>query len=123
MNDTNKILGYNLQFIRKKKKVSVKELAEKLNTTPSTIYNWEKGKYQPDIESLLTLSQILEVSLDELFGNKFKTYSLEKDNLDILKKYKLVNTATFFKELNMFDINELNTLEKMIQIVKKDKKN
>lgn len=46
--------------------LSQEELAERLYVTRQTLSNWETGKTYPDINSLLRLSAIFRVSLDEL---------------------------------------------------------
>ena len=46
--------------------LSQEELAEQLFVTRQTLSNWETGKTYPDINSLLRLSAVFHVSLDEL---------------------------------------------------------
>lgn len=41
-------------------------LAEKIYVSPKTISNWETGRTFPDIESLINLSQLYHLSLDDL---------------------------------------------------------
>lgn len=47
-------------------KLSQEELAEKVYVSRQTISNWETGKNYPDIHSLLLLSLLFNVSLDQL---------------------------------------------------------
>ena len=61
----------NLNRFRKQKKLSQKELAGKLEVGVTTISNWETGVSQPSIEHLLKLSQILEVTVDQLIENPY----------------------------------------------------
>lgn len=42
------------------------QLAQKIYVFPKTISNWERGKTFPDIESLINLSQLYHLSLDNL---------------------------------------------------------
>ena len=46
--------------------LSQEELAEKVYVTRQTISNWENNKNYPDIHSLLLLSSLFEISLDQL---------------------------------------------------------
>lgn len=46
--------------------LSQEELAEKIYVTRQTISNWETGKNYPDIHSLLLLSSLFHVSLEQL---------------------------------------------------------
>ncbi len=57
-----------LQEIREQKNIMQKELAERLNKTRACISSWETNKTEPDIQSLISLADILEVSTDYLLG-------------------------------------------------------
>jgi len=46
--------------------LSQEELAEKVYVTRQTISNWENNKNYPDIRSLLLLSSLFNISLDQL---------------------------------------------------------
>lgn len=45
-----------------------KEVAEKLKTTNSAVCDWEKGRTQPDLEMLVALATLFNVSVDYLLG-------------------------------------------------------
>ena len=51
---------------RNKLSLSQEELAEKLYVTRHTIGNWENNKSYPDIHSLILLSQIFDMTVDNL---------------------------------------------------------
>lgn len=59
-------LGKQIQFYRKQKQLSQDDLAEKLFVSRQSISNWERGATYPDIQNLLLLSQVFEISLDTL---------------------------------------------------------
>ncbi|MBQ8298096.1 MAG: helix-turn-helix transcriptional regulator [Ruminococcus sp.] len=59
----------NLVRYRKKKGLTQGQLAKLLSVTPQAVSKWEKGSY-PDSELLPSIAQILDVSLDVLFGLK-----------------------------------------------------
>lgn len=42
------------------------ELANRLGTTPVTIYNWERGKHEPKASQLRALARVFGVSMDEI---------------------------------------------------------
>ncbi len=42
------------------------ELAFKLNVTPATVYNWERGRYEPKASQLRALARVFGVSMDEI---------------------------------------------------------
>ena len=61
---------YNL---RKQKGLSQEELANRLNVSRQTISKWEVGDSTPDMEKLIAISDMFEISLDELVMDKVPT--------------------------------------------------
>lgn len=70
--------GQLIAACRKEKRLTQKELAAKLGVTNKAISKWETGQGMPDISMLLKLSEILEVSVEELLSG-------EKTEKEILK--------------------------------------
>ena len=58
-------LGLQIKKYRSHYSYSQEELSEKLFVSRQTISNWENDKSYPDIQSLLLLSSIFEISLDQ----------------------------------------------------------
>lgn len=59
-------LGKNIQALRKAKHMTQSELAEKLMVSRQAVSKWESDFNEPDIKTLIALSQIFQVSIDEL---------------------------------------------------------
>lgn len=59
----------NLKKARKAKGLTAQELAKLLDYSTGTINKYEQGFYEPDIQTLLKLSKILDCSVDYLIGN------------------------------------------------------
>ena len=59
-------IGNQIKSYRENLKISQEELADRVFVSRQTISNWENNKNYPDIKSLLLLSNIFEVSLDQL---------------------------------------------------------
>ena len=59
-----------LYELRKQKGFSQEELANRLNVSRQTISKWEVGESTPDMENLVAISELFEISLDELVLNK-----------------------------------------------------
>ena len=55
-----------LYELRKQKGFSQEELANRLNVSRQTISKWEVGESTPDMEKLVAISDLFEVSLDEM---------------------------------------------------------
>lgn len=51
---------------RKEHQLTQEQLAEKIFVSTKTISNWETGKTKPDIENLILLAKLFDLSLDDL---------------------------------------------------------
>ncbi len=78
-------LGSQIKKYRNELSMSQDELAEKVFVSRQSISNWENDKTYPDIKSLLLLSEVFQVSLDQLV----------KGDLEIMKKE--ISTQEFVK--------------------------
>lgn len=64
-------LPSRLKELRKKNHYSQEYVAEQLNISRQAISNWENEKSAPDLENLMLLADLYNLSLDELLdGNK-----------------------------------------------------
>lgn len=77
-------LGENIKKLRKEKNLSQEQLAEMLNVSRQAVSKWESGKAYPDIENLILLRDIFNVTLDDLIINENKTKSEDTIELDKL---------------------------------------
>ena len=59
-------VGVQIKKYRNELGLSQEKLAEKVYVSRQTVSNWETGKNYPDIHSLLLLSSLFGVSLDQL---------------------------------------------------------
>ncbi|OQO78955.1 helix-turn-helix domain-containing protein [Enterococcus durans] len=64
--------------------ITQERLAKELNVSRSAISNWEIGRNYPDIQTLIDLSKILDVSLDFLLNTD--NTIVEKIDEDLSKK-------------------------------------
>ncbi len=59
-----------LYQLRKQKGLSQEELANRLNVSRQTVSKWEVGDSTPDMEKLMAMSELFDVSLDQLVLGK-----------------------------------------------------
>ncbi len=59
-------IGKHIKELRTIYKLTQTQLAEKLNTTQDTISLWELGKSYPDIQNLVKLCELFDVTPNEL---------------------------------------------------------
>ena len=60
-----------LKIVLVEKKKTSKWLSEQLKITPSTVSKWCTNTSQPDIETLIRISKLLGVELEELLNKQF----------------------------------------------------
>lgn len=97
-----KTIGEFIQFLRKEKGLTQKELAEKVNVSDKTISKWENGNSTPDIGMLKPLCDALEISVNELIsGEKLlpEEYSkkAEENIMTLLSKNRLDRRASIIQ--------------------------
>ncbi len=61
--------GLKISQLRKEKNITQMELADLMGVSYQAVSNWERGNSMPDISKLPELSEILEVSIDELLND------------------------------------------------------
>ncbi|MEC3228185.1 helix-turn-helix transcriptional regulator [Bacillus thuringiensis] len=66
------MLSERLVYFRKKNKLTQNDVAYRLNVVRSTYTNWEAGRSEPDVSTLIKLSDIYNVSLDNLVGRGYR---------------------------------------------------
>ena len=63
-------IGKFLASLRKEKKLTQQELAEKLGVSDRTIGNWENGRNMPDLSLFKPLCDELDISLNDLMSGE-----------------------------------------------------
>lgn len=59
-------LGKNIQYLRKQKKITQEQLAEKMSVSRQTVSKWESDEIVPELAKIITLSDIFSCKLDVL---------------------------------------------------------
>lgn len=70
----------NLKALRRQAGMSQEKLAEKLGVSRQAVTKWETNTGIPDIENLMAVSTLFDISIDELLGNE----TTEKKQTDYL---------------------------------------
>ncbi|WP_347564871.1 hypothetical protein DOK67_0001027 [Enterococcus sp. DIV0212c] len=65
-----------------------KDLAEKLNVSDKTISSWETGRTYPDVQMLISLSELFGITLDEFMRGDSKMVKRIDTDLKLKKVYK-----------------------------------
>lgn len=92
--------------------LSQEELAEKIFVTRQSVSNWETGKTYPDLQSLLRLSELFGLSLDELIKGDIEIMKETIDREEIQKMNHWGNLlAVLFLAMVILPVPLLKTLD------------
>lgn len=84
-------VGQKLQIARNKQELTQEQIAQQLQVSRQTISNWENNKSYPDIVSLITLSELYQISLDQLLkGDKAMIEHLSKSTNTVASNRRLL---------------------------------
>ena len=86
--DINAIIGNNLLKLRKNKKLTQLELAEKFNYSDKSISKWEKGESLPNVEILCELAEFYGVTMNDLTSDKEISFETQSHDAKKEKKNK-----------------------------------
>ena len=82
-------LGEQIKSRRSELNMTQEQLAEKLFISRSTVSNWEIDRNYPDIKLLISLSDVLDISLDKLLkGNTGAVNSIAYDTEQKMRNLK-----------------------------------
>ena len=87
-------LGTQIRKYRNERTLSQEALAEKVYVSRQTVSNWENDKSYPDVKSLMLLSEVFEVSLDQLIKGDVEIMKEQIDQTDQKKFERLSNIFT-----------------------------
>ena len=83
------------------------QVAERIMVSRQTISNWENGKSLPDIISIMKLSDLYQISLDELLkGDSKMKEKIEKDVKIANGNKYVLQQQNPFRRIIMFDFVE-----------------
>lgn len=97
-----------LYELRKQRGLSQEELAGKLNVSRQTVSKWELGDSTPDMEKLIAISDLFEISLDELVLGKTQPNDTQPQ-----KQNSFINTL----EEKVCTLRNKNRLLKVLKII------
>ena len=72
-------VGQRLKIRRKELGFTQDYVAAELGITRQTMSNWENGRSYPDIERIIRLSELYNLSLDELLKGEYRGQPLLED--------------------------------------------
>lgn len=70
-----------IRELREEAQMTQKQLADRISNMQRNVSNWEQGVSEPDLQTVVAIADIFNVSLDELFGREQADIQV-RDNAD-----------------------------------------
>ena len=111
-------IGRKISELRKDKNMTQMELADQMGISFQAVSNWERGNSMPDISKLPELAEVLNVSLDELLGEK--TILVEAAINDSIEEV-ITNCDACAEEISeILPILKPEQINTLVKVVKED---
>lgn len=85
---TKEEIGFILKKLRLSCNMTQKEIAEKIGRTQQIIGHWETGYAQPDANTLFTLCELYNTTVDEAFGFVRTKQGISTNEYELVEKYR-----------------------------------
>ena len=92
-------VGKKIRELRRKAELTQSELAKKIGVSTGAVGLWEVNKREPDIDILLKMSKIFDVTIDYILGNdetntltiigrngSYCKFQLSEDKIEVIAK-------------------------------------
>lgn len=96
------IFADKLIKLRKKNGWSQEELAEQMNVTRQSVSKWEGAQSVPDIEKMIKLSNLFEVSIDYLLKDEIE----EEEQIEVLENTSPIRRVSMEEASKFLDIKK-----------------
>lgn len=100
--------GENLKAIRKDKKMSQEQLAEKVNVSRQSVSKWENGEAYPEMNNILELCKIFNCKINDLIHN-------DMTDISSLDEEIIMNVVKFNEKKQ----NQVKSLSNIISLIGK----
>ncbi len=130
--DTKKV-GVFLKQLRKENNMTQEQLGERIGVTNKTVSRWENGNYMPPVECLEMLSDIYQISINEILAGEYvnsemfaeiadgnlKTAleEIEKENQKIEKRLVIVMAITTILAIAIIILLPLKSIKDIVVFI------
>jgi transcriptional regulator with XRE-family HTH domain len=120
------IFGKNIRKLRKRKKLTLVEVAKALKISKSAISDYESGKSKPGLDVVVKLSEYFYIPVDDLNNSDIPEFeNVEFESKKAVKpqvSLESLDGITQWKQRNDFNVNLLRqkneSLEMQLELVK-----
>ena len=93
--------------LRKKEGLSQEELGYKLNVTRQTVSKWELGQTTPEMDKLVEMSKIFNISVDELINESKSETNINDNATSIIEDQPITEKSTKEKNIKIIIVGVL----------------
>ncbi|MGN0414132.1 MAG: helix-turn-helix domain-containing protein [Agathobacter sp.] len=106
-----------LKYLRKRNGYTQKQLADMLNVSQNAIYNWENGKREPSINTMIKIADSLGVGIFDLI-------EIESEPLTDEQEQELIEKQTTGAHFNLdeYTIDEIEKIKEYASFLKSQRK-
>ncbi|MDE6000699.1 MAG: helix-turn-helix domain-containing protein, partial [Clostridia bacterium] len=98
-------LAKNLTSLRKINKLTQDEIAAKVYVSRQAVSKWERGESVPDIDTLAALSELYDISIDDIIKSDLSAYNSSNTKIDkIFNKLKLLRRKQNVKLMSVWAV-------------------
>ena len=94
-------IGEQIQKMRIQRGLTQERIAEMLEVSRQSVSKWELGQAIPDVEKIITMSKLFDVSTDAILFNKSEEYIEKKSPLHLGSVYLIVKD--FEKSVDFYE--------------------
>ena len=82
-------IGSNIKSLREERKLTQEQIAEAMGVSFQAVSAWERDEYKPDVDKLIRLAEVLDVSISAIAEEKRKTFKTKEAiyNWEHMKTY------------------------------------
>lgn len=111
------ILAEKITYLRKQKGWSQEELADRLNISRQSVSKWESGTSIPELDKIIGMSSIFDVSTDFLLKDEYDTSVISKPEEDLNESEATLpeNDREDGRKTRAISLEEANTYLQTVQ--------
>ena len=85
-----------IRFYRDKRRIDQRDMASRLGITGNSISNWETGRSRPDVNLLPAICEVLDITLNDLFGIESSSANISDKQKELIRKYESLSSGHQF---------------------------
>lgn len=111
------LFNEKLKMLRKENNLTQEELAEKLYVSRQAVTKWESGDGTPDIENLKQISELFNISIDELVKEDKNVTIENEEKYTYVEELEIDHTKHFdIHTCKIYELNIIPNAEEKVRI-------